>query len=589
MSKEQTSPAMSPYLHGAYLSSILGGEEETVDGEGLGRGESLLALAAEHIEVPTYPSTPPVSTLPSELLSKIFLEVVDHPFTSPRSLPFKAAAVDLLSISSASSTFRQVATHDSALWAKVPFLNGINRNLLDLILRRSQQQPLTLRFSEDSTLPGTVDIWSLIMTEYWRVAALYIEVAESFEGIKSKTLLVMRSPALQYCFVKFHGQRNVRLDDLISNNLPPFGGEAPVLRSLDLTNCSLSPILFTFPTLTDLTVTCEGDTTTIRPFLLLQDCIQWRYQIHFLRSLKLVHCILPCNVAKFHELLLGPPLHLPILEELVFAGSMEACYQLGSILRIPDECTRDVTVKFHRDRQYESPDANIAASASLVFIPTGVKYLECSVSIIEGAKAYLRLFRAGNKYETLSFDVAQLDFQIAGVISFLIAALSIPSLPIHPTSPTDLFLRLLFDGLSRQLGPTLSSIPSLHLSFGIQSPAPHILRGFLNSMARVQKLSVEHMDVWDNPCFLSYHAKGNFPRLKRLEVPLNESTTPATMIGLTAFLKHRIGMKGVLFKASHAWVAEMGYAAVEEVPTIVGSLTEHFPPSISVDWAEAWV
>ncbi|KAF6748666.1 hypothetical protein DFP72DRAFT_1074020 [Ephemerocybe angulata] len=537
MSKEDGGvPIVPAYSYGAYLATI---PESAGDVNGYsGPAESLPAPASRS-------ATSSMPSMPTEILSKIFLQVVEHSFTTFRTLPFNAAAVDLLNISGTSSRFRQVAIHDPALWARVPFLNGISRPFLDLILRRSQRHPLTLRFLEDSTLPDTVDIWSLIMTEYARVAVLYIEVSEASDATKSKVLLMMRSPALQDCFVKFHGRRNVRLDDLISNTLPPFSDDAPALRSLHFINCNLSPNLYAFPKLTELSVACVGDIITVRLFLLsIQDFFVLHDQFRLLHSLKLLNCIWPCRVAEFQALLLAtPPLDLPILEELDLAGSIEVCDQVGAIFHIPDECTRNVTVIFHRNRQFSALDANKAVNGASRFISPSVRYLGCSAAIGSG-HSHLRLLKAGGKYDTLCFDVDQLNFQVGGVVSFLIASLSIPTLPFQAPSITDLFLRLLWDSLSRRLGHTLSSIPSLHLSFGAHSSGPHILHDFFDALQNVDKLIVERLDIWDNPCFLAYPVKEILPGLKSLEVPLDDGTTPASLAGLIVITTGRATRTG---------------------------------------------
>ncbi|MBW4953910.1 hypothetical protein, partial [Klebsiella pneumoniae] len=86
-----------------------------------------------------------------------------------------------------------------------------------------------------------------------RLGYLSIEVAEGFEGSYAKAFLSAYFPALQHCTIQFRGCRNVLLNP---NGDALFGGGAPLLRTLDLTNCYISPTSNKCSSVSSLAIRC---------------------------------------------------------------------------------------------------------------------------------------------------------------------------------------------------------------------------------------------------------------------------------------------------------------------------------------------
>ncbi|KAF6745583.1 hypothetical protein DFP72DRAFT_1077361 [Ephemerocybe angulata] len=525
-----------------------------------------------------------VSTIPAEILSRIFQHVVDQPRAAHSLVPFNAGALDLLSISQVSSLFRQVAVSNPTLWALVPYLNGVGIEFLSLMLERSKNLPISLSFSEGFYLPNSGPIWQRILREYNRIASLWIVVEEKQSGFKAKLLLTVPAPGLKHCAIEFRGSRSVPFDFFVEHRIPPFNGCAPQLQSLAFINCHMAPHLYQFPRLQNISL-CSSNHVDLSQSsfyrISMDDCLQWRNQAISLRVLTLCNSV--SESTDWKALLLLPPLDLPLLEQLTVIGTAEVCRQLASLLRLQSQCSRKATIVYSGQQRSTTRDAVLGAEAAAMFIPTGVRYTECSLSV-DGRQPRLSLAKEDG-VDTVSFDIRELNFHLTGFIGRIITTPIISFMGFNPPNPCDVFMCWLWESLGLRLNSTLSFLERLHLSFDTAPFSPHVLSGVIGSMTNVTTINASHADAWESSWFLSA-GHDSFPRLRCLGIPLDEETTAPVLRGLARFLLHREELESVVFRVSPTWVGALGYAADDVIRRAIAEIATDFPASVKVNWVE---
>ncbi|RXW13941.1 hypothetical protein EST38_g11918 [Candolleomyces aberdarensis] len=276
----------------------------------------------------------------------------------------QAQAQDLLSVTHVSSRLRDVALADASLWNQVLYLNNIHPGFLYAILHRSTPLPLSLAFTEDDTLTNGQGLqW--VLGQFSRVEYLHIDVAEQVEGALTKLFLSMAAPILRQCVVRFHGERNVCLND--STRL--FNNNAPALDSLDLLNCYILPQHQSPSNLSIFSVRYLGakpiEAGHPLPFTSIRNCVEWQGYFQFTTGIILSNCIVPADTADAALLI---EIELPSLQSLMIAASPTVCEQLARVLRYPAQCGVSVNVLLPYGRPIFSQDVEVSAAAGCLFI-----------------------------------------------------------------------------------------------------------------------------------------------------------------------------------------------------------------------------
>ncbi|RXW23248.1 hypothetical protein EST38_g2588 [Candolleomyces aberdarensis] len=508
----------------------------------------------------------------------------DNPLPITRPHLFSSNAVNLFNISHVCALFREVALNNPGLWAMVSSLNGLSVDLLQAILRRSQAHPLTLSFSEDSTLPTGREIWHTIMPEYSRVAFLRIHVADGYPGAKLQALLTVPAPTLQHCTIQFSGKRNVCLDFFVPNTLRPFGGCCPQLQQLDLINCYIPPKHYRFPQLTSTSVRCDTILLPNISFISIKDCFEWRPQFKYLHHLVLRNSLEPVSETDLPNNLYLIPLDLPVLKTIDIVASPNTCHQLATILRLPPHCSRRITFLFPPDQRFSIvSSAKAAAGAAAMFVSPDVVYTGCALGM-KDHHSFLRLLSFGREIVTIKLDIYHLRIDCSNPISSVFKALAWPIAAFHEQVISDMFLYRFWDDMSSILRQALASLGVIHLFFDRHSPASHIFSPVLVRLSRVQTVVVYSSDVWTSRCFDYILCRSIFPRMKNLILPLDDSVTHAVSTSIARFLEERIKVDHLLFRVSAYQVELMGYAAPEEIRSKIGTICKDFPQSVELDW-----
>ncbi|KAF6745568.1 hypothetical protein DFP72DRAFT_856348 [Ephemerocybe angulata] len=525
----------------------------------------LCGSQVSHLNEPSYSS---ILAFPPELLAKIVANTLDPPALVDPIFNPSGNAMELLNISHVSSFFRQVTVGEPALWAMAPYLNAVHQDFLETILERSQPYTFNLSFMEDGSLTEDDQIWRLALSHFHRVSRLHIEAMVVSEGDLLVSLFSKSAPSLTECIIQFFGNRTVALCDLSSH---PFNDDAPNLRKLDLTNCSVRVRHYpAFAALRDVTVVhlvdeVQHDDRTLLP---IDDFIQCRNKLNSLQSLTLHSCIQDPDPESSTRLSSQDSIYLPSLKHFVLKSTIDGCHGLGKILRLPETCSRSITVTFPLHWEPEQlGDAVRAAEAVASFIPS-LEYTVCAGGI-RGSVPSMRLFIAGQRYPTVT-------------IRFGISA---PD--AHPDM--DLFLLQVGRGLASTLATPLSTIKFLHMHLdGVKtSLVGYLLRPLIKIMKNLEEFVAQGPDVWANGTIVWILDYSIAPNLKKLRVPLDDMMhSAAALRGTAQFLLVRPEIREVTFGVSPSITEEMGHAASDGIRCLIRDVSKDFPGSLVLDWIE---
>ncbi|KAF5342116.1 hypothetical protein D9611_001701 [Ephemerocybe angulata] len=522
------------------------------------------------------------SSLPAEILGKIFHDMLDSFDSAEKHLYSADNAQALLKISRVSSYFREVVISDPSLWAKAPYINGIHEDFLPIILSRSEHCTLELSFMEDESLAKNPQLRSQITSHFKRVSRLQVELAVAYEGSVLQSLLSTSAQSLIECTILLLGDRNVPLEFFNGRVLGPFDNHAPILRSLNLVNCYLPPMHYSsFPSLSDISIQYIGDQLLqdALPFMPAGDLFRWPAGFKYLRTLTLFNCIeRPAFVA------LGAsqvPVALPSLRCFILETSTEGCQHFAHALQLPTSCSRSITIIFPQERQ-GLEDAYSAAHAASLFIPLDVRYKQCSVGT-PSDPPYFRLI-ADRMVATLRFKLSQVHLdELPEPVHLLIRMLCFPQ--TSSLTAKHIFLYQIWTAITSALTKPLSTIPILNLWFGKDSLAPCLLLELIQAMSRMEEVVFRTNDLLAHPSIQACLDRDNAPTLNKLEIPLdNESENLKVKATLTEFLHHRREVKGVTFRVRDSTLAGLGYAAPDAIRNMIRNISEDFPNFVFVTW-----
>ncbi|KAF6755584.1 hypothetical protein DFP72DRAFT_1067390 [Ephemerocybe angulata] len=511
---------------------------------------------------------PTILTLPPELLSKIIANTLSPPSSE------SGNAVELLNISHVSSYFRDITVNEASLWAIVPYLNAVHHDFLETILERSQPYAINLSFTDDASLVEESQVWRQAVSNFHRVSRLHVEVIEASEGGILGSLFSISAPALKECIIHFFGNRIVPLDDLFP---PSFNNNAPNLRKLDLTNCSIRPERYPgFPNLRDLTVMHLGTRHNDLALLPADGFFLCRDSLHSLQSLTLYSCIRVSDSESAAGHSFQGPLHLPSLQHFTLKTTIEGCSTLGKILRLPTACFRVITMTISPHWVPEQlDDAVIAAEAAASFIPAELEYTTCAGGMW-GLAPSLYLFTAGQPTASVTIRFG------------------IPT----PNTPPDLDLFLLQVGrvLALNREAPLSTILFLHMCLPGTRPSivstsllPYLLRPLIKPMKNLVDFASQGSDVWANGTIDWVLDQSHSPNLKNLMVPLDDIVQgPGALEGIVRFLTVRPEISKVTFRVSPSTVEELGHAASDGLRCLIQDISKDFPGSVALDWVVGW-
>ncbi|RXW15760.1 hypothetical protein EST38_g10091 [Candolleomyces aberdarensis] len=524
------------------------------------------------------------SDFPSEILSKILSLLAEFsPSLSGGSS--RSAALDILCATHVNSSLRKVALAFPSLWRKILFLNGVHVDFFRAILDRSHSLPLCLSMKEDESLSTDTQLWSLLINVVPRLGSIHFEVGESYPGTRTKfllTLLTVQAPVLEECSVSFLGQRAVRLNCFILDDASlPGGSRTPRLRRLELTNCFIPFDRCRLPQLSSITmraINCE-------PVVGCEGIFLSHPQFRHLRQLVLWNSIqLMSNLNSFSQ-----PIELPVLETFALLASGAVCKQLATILHIPSQCERTVTLLFPSQRDCTLGDAKDAAIAGSLFIAQDVAYTACALDMNDMAQS-LKLSTHSCESKTRVYFIVNnsLRFERFGPVSSLLRAFA--NIPLYSwvsgfeTTPKDTFSFFLWEFLASACKKPLASPSLLNISFGASSAAPYIFSPLFDLMTRVEMIAPTIPQPYANASFIHLiESPARFPQLQSLGVPLNRKVIDLSYI--PQLLRQRVQIEKVVFCVSTTWLERAGYDR-DAVRSDIVDGTRVFPTWVDVDWLE---
>ncbi|KAF6751276.1 hypothetical protein DFP72DRAFT_495660 [Ephemerocybe angulata] len=533
--------------------------------------------------------------LAPEILSKVFYETL-QPFDSVDHRVNPANnALQLLDLTHVSSYFRQVAVSDGSLWAEVLYLNGVHADFFVAILERSRGYFISLCFMEDSSLLFDPCVWTRLLLNFNKVRRLQIGVGDSSGGATLKFILSFEAPFLEDLTIQWCGDRNACLDYFEGRILrQPFMNGAPRLRKLHLINCFFpSKHYSAFPNLANLSVMYIGDDDNHDhpPLISILDLSEGLGRFNSLTTLTLsTGCIDPGD---FESDIQQAPVHFPRLLRFNFMTTTAACRQLASILRLPAGCSRNIHLSFPPPPHpgVGVLDATSAAEAAALFVPSDVEFKRCVVGMADDDEPFLRLIALGPSTPRIAVEMS---FKLSDVaIHSLHPQNQLPTIHYFPGistrtfTVTDIFLHQLCTTLSIILRKRLSVVSTLYVWFGCESPAVFIAVSLLRSMTNIHEIVSHASDLWANPSIQEFLSWDNAPSLRTLIIPIDETVQSARVLaGISAILRSRSDIGGVIFRVRSATIAEMGYAAPDELRSLIRGISEGFPDTVSLDWVE---
>ncbi|RXW15758.1 hypothetical protein EST38_g10092 [Candolleomyces aberdarensis] len=531
-----------------------------------------------------------LSVFPTELIRAILVEVVesDNRLLVPSR---QAQAQDLLSVTHVNSRFRDVALADASLWNRVLYLNNIHPAFLHAILHRSSPLPLSLAFTEDNTLTRGQGLqW--VFGQFSRVEYLHIDVAEEVEGALTKLFLTMAAPLLRQCVVRFHGERNVCLNE----NISLFHNNAPVLNSLDLLNCYILPQNQSSSDLSIFSVRYLGaepiEAGHPFPFTSIRNCVEWQGYLRFTTGIILSNCIVPVDTA---EAALLMEVELPSLESLMIAASPSVCEQLARILRYPAQCSVSVNVLLPRGRPVFSQDSEASAIAGCLFILPHEVFKQCWL-VTRRESSSVRFLSTTGRLVALRFELAHVLPGLSKPIDLCMQATNFILSSIGPLtgslslSPRGVLFHALWSTLASILSAALAGVSRLHLAFHHRDPLVMIgLSSFLSNMVLVQSVVFSTPNVWGDLKFLHIVFRRKiFFRLRTIVIRLQGDLPRDAKFGLSIFLKYRQccgnSIKKVEFGLSTSFIRELGFARSDGIRAMLGDIAADFPRDVDIQF-----
>ncbi|KAJ2912710.1 hypothetical protein MD484_g7707, partial [Candolleomyces efflorescens] len=528
------------------------------------------------------------SAFPTELIRAILTNVVEC--NTDLLIPSRRAqAQDLLSITHVNSRLRLVALKDATLWSQVVYLNGIHEEFLQAILHRSASLPLALAFIEDDTLPYGPGLQSIV-AQLPRLQYLHIDIPEQFEGGLAKLIISMAAPLLRHCVIRFHGDRNV----CMNQGVRLFNGNAPVLESLDLLNCHLIPnhpsfdlVVFSIRYLGPDPVETDAHPS---PFMSIRDFVEWQGHFRLTTGMILSNCIVPVESVVAVSL---AEVQLPVLKSLLIGASPVVCEQLARILRYPDNCNVSLNILLPQGRPIFPDDVQGSVLAACLFVLPGEIFKRCWL-VVRHESSSIRLLSKTGRFLALRFDFAFIEPGVPGVFKPVALCMQatnyvLSSIPGNFTlSAIGILFHALWSTLATRLAPTIAGVACLHLAFHHRETFLMVgLSTFLSTMPLVQIAIFETPGVWGDLKFLCIVFRNVFPELRTIGIRLRKDLITDAKFGLATFLKYRqcrgVSIKTVQFSLAASLTKSMGFARTDGIRAMLGDLTAGFPRDVAIE------
>lgn len=526
-------------------------------------------------------NTTSIVTLPPELISQIiFIAVQSQKRADDHT---GAAARQLLSLSHVSSYFRKIAISNPRLWSTIVFINDISARSLFIILARSRPFSFDLTILDDGTIPLTVQ--NQVIDNFHRVTALSIRVKEGYSGIFARRLIMVAAPSLERCHLNFRGARNVKLGMFPPNLILPFDNQAPRLREFRFTNCFIpSAVLASLPSLICVTMEHDGgrhqehgESDTFLSVPEVQICL---LDLSLLRQLHISHCI------KLTSAFLEHTVYLPSLQQFDLSASAEVCQDLSLVLRFPSTCSTRVTIGFPTREPMPAGYTMFVAQAVSKFVTPDHDFTDCAFLWEDRRYPSLRLIQRRTSLTLIEFrfDIEGLGAQSPRYILLLIQFSALLVRPFHDMAVSDFFMYRLWTSLAVTLKGALEKPFVLHLYFGGRSLAPYIVQPVVRSLTNVHTAKVHCTDAWRNPGLGDLLTR-NASSLRNLTVSLgNQAMDPDAFDNLKRFVESRSELGSLAFGFTSSYIADLGWAAHEEIASVVGSFAKDIPDTIALRW-----
>ncbi|TFK33973.1 hypothetical protein BDQ12DRAFT_727285 [Crucibulum laeve] len=201
--------------------------------------------------------TAPISKLPSELLSSIFL-LLD--FGSPdygRRTRYISPAREMLAVTQICHYWREVALECHSLWSRALYLAFPN-NWFRELLRRSGTSPIDA-FGPIQELQGYSENLSTVLNHVARLRTLRVNASSQSWSLLTNRLQERSAPLLEYLHLE--RDNNIRISPRFSASI--FKGHSPRLRKLELHGCVID---IKSPVFRNLTMLKIFDVHAVLPF-----------------------------------------------------------------------------------------------------------------------------------------------------------------------------------------------------------------------------------------------------------------------------------------------------------------------------------
>jgi len=267
-------------------------------------------------------SLAPISTLPPELLARIFrffiLEDLGR-FGVPMEFWFKATHV--------CRHWRQVALDDSSLWARITVTESSSFHWVLAMLVRSRNAPLDINLMGEPS----PRLLSKVPPHIFHTRQLRLCELRRHHSQRVKDICALEAPALEHFELEFSARSPVPFRQLAGPTL--FKGRTPRLRRLILSQISIPWSFIPRGQLTELKINHSRGTSTPNNSGSdnSNELVDLLTNSPELKVLVLESCLPPM----FSQVSHGQPIHLPHLSHLCLGGSTPHVTSLFRKLKLP--------------------------------------------------------------------------------------------------------------------------------------------------------------------------------------------------------------------------------------------------------------
>jgi len=265
----------------------------------------------------------PISVLPPELLVQTlrFYALEVPPWSG------RVQKLGWIGVTHVCRRWRQVALGDSSLWARITRFSS-NAKWISEMLVRARNAPLVIDF----VVTPAPEVLSMFPAHIFRIRELRLRNLSLLRSQGLRNICALEAPALEHFELGVSTPYPVPFHQLGGTTL--FGGRAPKLRTLSLSNVSIPWLLIPHGQLTQLQITPFRVSTPNTS--LLSGSNQLLDLLINSPDLEVLEFCLPTVLVQAAN---GQAIHLPRLSRLCLGGSTSCVANMLKMLQLPSSTT----------------------------------------------------------------------------------------------------------------------------------------------------------------------------------------------------------------------------------------------------------